>query len=74
MIGAMKGLRVPGLIQLTIGRDLGLRAGNANVAIVSDLTDEAAYLAYDADAEHNRVRRELVAPIVERIERCQFEL
>jgi hypothetical protein len=74
LMSAMKGLRIPGLVEMTIGRDLGLREGNAGIAIVSDLADEDAYAAYDADPEHNRIRRELVAPIAERVERCQFRL
>jgi len=74
LMSALKGLKIPGLVEMTIGRDLGLREGNAGIAIVSDLADEAAYAAYDADPEHNRIRRELVAPIAERVERCQFRL
>jgi hypothetical protein len=59
---------------MTVGRDLCLRDGNADLAVVSDLSDEAAYRVYDADVEHNRIRRELVAPIVTSLERCQFEV
>jgi hypothetical protein len=69
---ALEAMKIPGLLRLMVGRDLGLREGNADVAIVSDLTDEAAYRVYDADEEHNRIRRELVAPIAASIERCQF--
>ena len=69
LMSALKGLKIPGLVEMTIGRDLGLREGNAGIAIVSDLADEAAYAAYDADPKHNRIRREL-----ERVERCQFRL
>ena len=39
-----------------------------------DLDDEQAYRIYDADAEHNRIRAEMFAPISERIERIQFAL
>ena len=42
--------------------------------IVVDLEDEAAYRIYDEDAEHNRIRRDLVAPITERVERLQYRM
>jgi hypothetical protein len=69
---ALEAMRVPGLLQMTVGVDLRLRDGNADVGIVSDLADEAAYRVYDADEEHNRIRRELVAPIAASVDRCQF--
>lgn len=72
---ALRDLRVDGVeLDLVAGRDLGLRVGNASYAITVDLADEAAYRAYDLDEEHNRIRRELFAPISESIERIQFRL
>lgn len=71
---AMLSLQLPGLINLTCGRDAGLREGNMDVALIADLEDEEAYRAYDEDPEHNRIRRELVAPIADRVERCQYRL
>lgn len=59
---------------MVAGRDLGLRTGNASYAITVDLDDEDAYRTYDLDQEHNRIRRELFAPISERIDRIQFRL
>jgi hypothetical protein len=47
---------------------------NATFAVTVDLPDEAAYRAYDLDAEHNRVRAELFAPIRERVDRIQFRI
>jgi hypothetical protein len=73
-VTALRALPVGGLVSMTIGRDAGLRDGNADVAIVSDFEDEASYRTYDADEEHNRIRRELVAPIAGGVERCQFRL
>jgi hypothetical protein len=69
----LAGLPCPGRIAFTMGPDLGLRPGNLDVALVADFVDLEAYQAYDADAEHDRIRRELIAPVSERIERCQFE-
>jgi hypothetical protein len=71
-IDATSSLRVTGMETLVAGRDLGLRAGNAHAAVVADFHDAEAYRRYDADEEHNRIRRELLAPIVERIIRVQF--
>jgi len=59
---------------LSVRRDAGLRDGNADLAVVSDFEDAAAYQAYDADLAHARIRRELLAPVVERVERCQIAL
>ncbi len=66
------GMRIKGMLSLSAGRDLGLREGNLDYVVVSDFEDEAAYRVYDEDPEHNRIRRELVAPIVERVERVQY--
>jgi len=71
---ALAGLAGPGRTSFTMGPDLGLRPGNMDLAIVADFIDTDAYAAYDTDPEHDRIRRELIAPIVERLERCQFEL
>jgi len=71
---ALEAMRIKGMLRLTAGRDLGLREGNLDYAVVADFEDEAGYRAYDADPEHNRIRRELVAPIVERVERAQYAL
>ena len=62
------------MAHLSVGTDAGLREGNLDLVIVVDLDDEAAYKAYDEDAEHNRIRRDLVAPIAERVERIQYRV
>jgi hypothetical protein len=74
LIAAMHALEMPGLRDFSVGADLGLREGNMSYAGVFDFEDEDAWRAYDRDEEHNRIRRELVAPIAERIERCQIRL
>lgn len=74
MVGALRQIRTPGLLSISAGRDLGLRDGNWDVAVVTDLQDEQSYRLYDTDPEHNRIRREIVAPLVDRLERCQMEI
>ena len=74
LIAAMHALEIRGLRDFSIGTDLGLREGNMSYAGVFDFEDEDAWRAYDLDEEHNRIRRELVAPIAERAERCQYRI
>ena len=71
---ALAALDCAGRTAFTMGPDLGLRAGNLDVGLVADFVDEAAFRAYDQDPEHDRIRREMIAPVVSRLERCQFEL
>ena len=67
----LRALDCPGTVAYTLGDDLGLREGNWSFAIVADFVDEAAYRAYDSDAEHNRLRAEL-APHVRATSRVQY--
>lgn len=72
---AVRELRVDGVeLDVVAGQDIGLRPGNASYSITVDLADEQAYRVYDLDAEHNRIRAELFAPISDSIERVQFRL
>ncbi|MDQ6614610.1 MAG: Dabb family protein [Actinomycetota bacterium] len=71
---ALARLVSPGRISFTMGPDRRLRPDNMDVAIVADFQDVDAYLAYDSDPDHDRIRRELIGPITERLERCQFEI
>lgn len=74
-IQALRDLRVDGVeFRLVGGQDRGLRKGNASFALTVDFASEEDYRAYDADPEHNRIRRELFAPISESIDRIQFAL
>ncbi|MGD9990251.1 Dabb family protein [Pseudonocardia sp.] len=74
-LAAIRAMKVPGVeLNAVTGVDLGLRDGNADFAITVDLADEEAYKVYDADDEHNRIRRELFAPISASIQRIQFRL
>ena len=66
--------RIPGPLASAYGRDLGLRPGNAAFATSFDFTDEAAYRTWDAHPEHERIRREMVAPLIAGVQRCQFRV
>ena len=74
IVRAMKAITFGGCRGWELVRDLRLRDGNMAYAFVSEFEDEAAYRAYDADPEHNRIRRELLAPIVAKLERFQYEV
>jgi heme-degrading monooxygenase HmoA len=74
IVRAMNAIRFEGCRRWELVRDLQLREGNAPYAFISEFDDEAAYRAYDTHGEHNRIRRELLAPIVERLERFQYEV
>jgi len=72
---ALRDLAVEGVeFRLVAGVDRGLRDGNASYALTCDLVDDDAYRTYDADPEHNRIRRELIVPFSASVERVQFEL
>jgi Stress responsive A/B Barrel Domain len=68
----LRAMRIPGLGRMWAGSNLGLREGNWDYGIVADLEDAEAYRRYDTDAEHNRIRGELV-PLIEQTARCQIE-
>lgn len=71
-LAAIDELSPAGLIDMRNGPDLGLREGSWDFATTCDFADESAYRAYDADAEHNRIRREMLAPLCAEIVRVQF--
>ena len=72
-LAAIVALDPPGCLDMRVGVDAGLRPGNWSFSITADFVDADTYRAYDAEDEHNRVRRELFAPISEEIVRIQFE-
>jgi hypothetical protein len=72
---ALRDLKVEGVaFTLVAGVDRGLRDGNASYGLTCDLVDDDAYRIYDADPEHNRIRREMFAPLSVTVERVQFRL
>ena len=73
-LAAMRALQIDGMLDMKVGADAGLREGNWDLAITADFADVAAYQRYDADEEHNRIRREIFAVICAEIVRIQFEV
>ena len=73
-LAAIVALQPDGCVDMRVGVDAGLRPGNWGFSISADFVDEDAYLRYDLDAEHNRVREQLFAPICEDIARVQFTI
>jgi len=73
-LAGMAALRLPGMIAMNVGGDLGLRDGGWDFAITNDWEDAEAYRGYDADEEHNRLRREIFAKICEDIARVQIQI
>jgi Stress responsive A/B Barrel Domain len=67
-------LPMDGLLEMHVGRDAGLREGSWDYVITADFEDADAYRRYDADEEHNRLRRELFDVLSEEIARVQFEI
>jgi hypothetical protein len=73
-LAGIAALRLPGMLSMSVGRNLGLRDGGWSFAITNDWQDAHAYRAYDADEEHNRLRREIFATICQDIARVQIEV
>ena len=71
-LAAIVALEPPGCLDVRVGVDAGLRPGNWSFAITADFVDEDAYRAYDVEAEHNRIRAEMFAPISDEVVRIQF--
>jgi len=71
---ALMGLpgRVPEVRSFSCGGDLGLREGNADFAIVAEFDDEDGWRAYQDDPEHQRIIRELIAPVTEQRSAAQI--
>jgi hypothetical protein len=71
-LAAIAALRLPGLLSMRLGRDLGLRPGGWDFAITNDWADAESYRGYDLDQEHNRIRREYLTVVCSEIARVQF--
>jgi hypothetical protein len=56
------GAGIPELRGYVVGRDAGLSEGNATVAIVADCDDEAGWVAYRDNPDHQRMIAERIKP------------
>jgi len=63
-----------GLRGYTLGRDLGINPGNAQLAIVADFDDADSYRAYRDHPAHQDIVRRLISPIAAERRGVQFEL
>lgn len=70
----LEALGLEGTLEVRADFDAGLREGGWDYAITGDFADVEAYRRYDADAEHNRLRREEFGPLSSEIARVQLEL
>ena len=66
-------LDLPGLLDVRVGPDAGLRPGGWSAAIVNDWVDEDAYRAYDLDPGHGRFRAMVVRACAD-VARVQLRL
>jgi hypothetical protein len=66
--------RVPSLRAYSFGPDLALTDGNAHFVVVADFDDVDGYLAYRDDAEHQRILRELIRPVLASRAAAQYDL
>ena len=63
-----------GLRSYALGPDIGVNAGNADLAIVADFDDTASYVAYRDHPAHVDVVTRCIAPIAAQRRAVQFEL
>ncbi len=73
-LAGIAALEFPGMLAMHVGLDLGLRDEGWSFAITNDWQDAAAYQVYDADEEHNRLRREIFGKLGQDIARVQFQV
>jgi len=64
LLEALAGLpaAIPELRRYAVGRDLGISEGNATVAVVADVDDEAAIAAYRDHPAHRAVLDQRIKP------------
>jgi hypothetical protein len=73
-LAAIRALNPAGIVACHVGTDLRLREKSWDFVITADFVDEASYQAYDAEEQHNTIRREMFAPLSEEIARIQFRI
>ena len=66
------GATLPEVRSIAVGRDLGLREGNASFAIVAQFEDVEGFAVYADHPEHVRIIKELIGPHIESRHPVQF--
>jgi hypothetical protein len=65
---------IPELVRYWHGRDLGIRAGTADYAVVAVVAEESDLPRYLDHPEHRRIVRELIAPASSAIQVIQMAI
>ena len=65
--------QLEGCLAYACGPGLGLYEFSADYGVVASFADRAAWDGYMANAEHDRIRSELILPIVAERQGIQFE-
>lgn len=65
---------IPELLSYSAGRDAGMAAGNANIAVVADFLSVDDYVKYRDNAEHQRIIAELIKPFAKGRTAVQYEI
>ena len=58
----------------TYGRDLGLREGNFDLAVVADFADAAAFASYVEHPDHQAFVQDQLRPVLAERAALQFEI
>jgi hypothetical protein len=74
LIATLRNMDIPDAPAAIVERDAGLREGNLDILFESEFPDLDSYRRWDADLEHARIRREVVAPLVDQVYRIQIRL
>lgn len=64
---------VPEVRRYVHGRNAGLAAGNADYVVVATFDDADGWRAYDTHPEHQRIRAEVIKPLIASRSAVQFE-
>jgi hypothetical protein len=74
LVATLSKMEISGAPVPIVQRDAGLREGNLDILFICDFADVEDYRRWDSDPEHVRIRREVVAPLVEQVQRIQVRL
>lgn len=66
--------RIAAIRSYSCGRDLRIADGSWDYGVVADFDDVDGWRTYDTDGEHDRVRRQLMAPFIAERASMRFQL